>query len=54
MLDPIQWILAIVDQIILVALEAGREVRDHVKTAPIKEAKPCRPTVWRSVPRPDV
>ena len=53
MLDPIQWILAIVDQIILVALEAGRGARNHVKTAKT-ESKPFMPIVWRSVPRPDV
>lgn len=54
MLDPIQWVLAVVDQIVLAAIAAGKEARDHVKPAQLEEARPFRVMVWRSVPLPDV
>lgn len=54
MLNPLQWILAIVDAIARLSIEAKKEAQNHVKTAQIEPQKQGQPSVWRSVPRPDV
>ena len=54
MFDPIQWVLAAVEDIVTASIAAGKGARDHVKPAQLEEAKPFRVVVWRSVPRPDV
>jgi len=54
MLDPIQLILAIVDAIARLAIEAKKEARYHVKTASLEGKRAFPPAVWRAIPVPDV
>ena len=54
MLDPIQWVLAVVDEIIKLSIAGTKEARHHVKYARRDNHKLPYHIVWRSVPRPDV
>ena len=53
-LDPIQWILAVIDTIVRLSIAGTKGAHNHAKHAHKDNRNLPSHIVWRSVPRPDV